>query len=198
MSATELEATEPGAIHLVDMLAWAQRTGIDLLVEIKEPDAAGAIGAMVAASAWRDRIVVGGFHGPALAVVKASRPDVRTSFMIGSVVAPEELLHLASAYHVDGVHLCWEARASRPHRLLDAALIDRLRRARLAVTLWHEEREDELRVLAALEPDAICTNTPAVLRRIVDAHRALSGAPRSGSGGRVEQEIPIQEHHEKA
>jgi hypothetical protein len=27
-----------------------------------------------------------------------------------------------------------------------------------------------LRALVALEPDAICTNTPAVLRRIVDKH----------------------------
>ena len=50
------------------------------------------------------------------------------------------------------------------------AAIDRLRDAALALTLWHEEREDELRALVALEPDAICTNTPAVLRRIVDAH----------------------------
>jgi len=27
-----------------------------------------------------------------------------------------------------------------------------------------------LRALVALEPDAICTNTPAVLRRIIDRH----------------------------
>jgi len=57
-----------------------------------------------------------------------------------------------------------------PHRLLDASAIALLRRARLAITLWHEERESELRALVALHPDAICTNTPAVLRRIVDGH----------------------------
>jgi glycerophosphoryl diester phosphodiesterase len=74
------------------------------------------------------------------------------------------------------VHLCWEARAPRPHGLLDAGLIERLRRAGLAITLWHEEREDELRALVALEPDGICTNTPAALRRIVDAHRARRAA----------------------
>jgi hypothetical protein len=54
--------------------------------------------------------------------------------------------------------------------LLDPAAIDRLRRAGLAITLWHEEREDELRAMVAFEPDAICTNTPAVLRRIVDGY----------------------------
>ena len=56
------------------------------------------------------------------------------------------------------------------------ALIEHLRRHGLAITLWHEEREAELRALVALEPDAICTNTPAVLRRIVDSHRARRAA----------------------
>ena len=96
--------------------------------------------------------------------------------MIGSVMASEDIVRLAAVYRVDGVHLCWEARAARPHQLLDRDAIDRLRRANLAITLWHEEREDELRALVALEPDAICTNTPAVLRRIVDRHCAAAGA----------------------
>ena len=169
-AAAEIEAMAPGLIRLADLLAWAQRSKIDLLVEVKDPDCAVATGAMVAASPWRDRIIVGGFHGPALAAVKALAPEVRTSLMMGSVVAPEDLIRLASAYRVDGVHPCWEQRAPYPHRLLDAAAIARLREARLAVTLWHEERESELRALVVLRPDAICTNTPARLRRIVQLY----------------------------
>ena len=92
----------------------------------------------------------------------------RKTVLCGIVTGGEELVRLAEAYRVDGVHLCWEARAPRPHRLLDRATVDRLRGAGLAVTLWHEEREDELRAMFALGPDAICTNTPAALRRIVD------------------------------
>lgn len=172
LSAAELEAAEPSVIRLADLFAWAEHTNVELLVEVKEPDAALAVSAMVAASASRDRIVVGGFHGPALAEVKASQRDVRTSFMIGSVIAADEILRAAAAYRVDGVHLCWEGRAPRPHELLNVELIERLRRADLTITLWHEEREDELRALVAMEPDAICTNTPAVLRRIVDKHCA--------------------------
>jgi glycerophosphoryl diester phosphodiesterase len=181
LSSAELDRAESGLIRLADLLDWAERARIGVLVEIKEPDAAAAVGMMVAASAARNRVVVGGFHGPALAAVKAAQPGVRTSFMIGSVLAARELLRLAEAYRVDGVHLCWESRAPRPHRLVDAALIDRLRRAGLATTLWHEEREDELRALVALEPDAICTNTPAALRRIVDEHRLRRIAVRGGS-----------------
>lgn len=170
LSSADLDRADSGLIRLADLLGWAAQARIGLLVEIKEPDAAAAVGAMVAASAVRNRVVIGGFHGPALAAVKAAQPGVKTSFMIGSVLAARELLRLAEAYRVDGVHLCWESRAPRPHRLMDAALVRRLQRAGLATTLWHEEREDELRALVALEPDAICTNTPAALRRIVDEH----------------------------
>jgi len=184
----EIEARAPGTVVLADLLVFAESAPIDLLVEIKDPDAAEAVARMVAASARRDRIVVGSFHGPALATVKAATPKVRTSFMMGSVAGPEELIQLAAAFRADGVHLCWERRAPRPRHLLHPAAIDRLRRAGLAITLWHEEREEELRAMVALEPDAICTNTPAVLRRIVDAHRALSGVERSALARDAPQE----------
>ena len=169
-TAAEIHALEPGLVRLAELLAWAPQADIDLLVEVKDPDVAVAVCAMVAASAWRERIVVGSFHGPALAAGKASAPGVATSLMIGTVIAPEDLIRLALAYRVDGVHPCWEHRSPHPHRLLDAAAIARLREARLAVTLWHEERESELRALVALGADAICTNVPALLRRIVDTH----------------------------
>ena len=92
--------------------------------------------------------------------------------MVGTVVAPEDLIRLALAYRMDGVHPCWEHRSPYPHRLLDASMIALIRGARLAVTLWHEERESELRALVALQPDAICTNTPARLRRIIETPEA--------------------------
>jgi glycerophosphoryl diester phosphodiesterase len=168
--AAEIEAMEPDLVRLADLLAWAPGAKINLLVEVKDPDFAMPIGDLVASSPWRDRIVIGAFHGPALAALKARTPQIRTSLMIGSVLAPEDLVQLAEAYHADGVHPCWEARSPQPHRLLDAAAITLLRKAGLAVTLWHEERESELRALVALCPDAICTNTPAILRRIVDRH----------------------------
>lgn len=167
----EVEARVPGTVALAALLDFADRASIDLLIEMKDPDGADALARLIASHPGRDRIVVAGFHGPALAAVKAIAPDVRTSFMMGSVAGAEELVHLAAAFRADGVHLCWETRAARPHKLLNHGAIDRLRGAGLAITLWHEEREDELRAMVALEPDAICTNTPGVLRRIVDAHR---------------------------
>jgi hypothetical protein len=63
-----------------------------------------------------------------------------------------------------------------------------LRKARLAVTLWHEERVDELRALVALRPDAICTNTPATLRRIVDEFEATPATETSATFDRIQLE----------
>ena len=169
-SAAELDAMAPGLVRLADLLLWAPRAKIGLLVEVKDPEFAVPVGERVAASPWRERIVIGSFHGPALVAVKAQTPQIRTSLMVGSVVAPADLVQLARVYHADGVHPCWEARSPQPHRLLDAAAITLIRKAGLVITLWHEERESELRALVALCPDAICTNTPAILRRIVDEH----------------------------
>jgi glycerophosphoryl diester phosphodiesterase len=183
-TAAEIDAAESGLVRLADLLAWAPRVGIRLLVEIKDPACAAAVGEMVAANPWRDRTVVGSFHGPALAEVKARTPQIQTSLMMGSVVTPDDLVGLAVAYHADGVHPCWEHRSPHPHRLLDASAIAQLRKARLAITLWHEERESELRALVALRPDAICTNTPSILRRIVDGHgnRATTGGLAATGG----------------
>lgn len=165
----EIQSRVPDVVVLPELLKWAEDARIDLLVEIKDPDAATAVAATVAASRWREAVVVGSFHGPSLAQVKAQAAQLRTSFMLGSVMAVADIVHSAATYQVDSVHLCWESRAPRPHRLLDHDVIGKLRRAGLGITLWHEEREDELRELVGLQPDAICTNTPAALRQIVDA-----------------------------
>lgn len=165
---SDIEAIEPGLVRLDQLLAWAPRKKIGLLVEVKDPDCAMPIGEMVAASSWREHIIIGGFHWPALAAVKARFPAIRTSLMMGSVAAPEDLARLAKDYRADGVHPCWEARSPHPHRLLDTVAIKLLHNAGLTIIVWHEERESELRALVALRPDAICTNIPAMLRRIVD------------------------------
>ena len=49
-------------LRLADRVAWAERTRIDLLVEVKDPAAANAVGALFSASAWREHIMVAGFH----------------------------------------------------------------------------------------------------------------------------------------
>jgi glycerophosphoryl diester phosphodiesterase len=181
LSCAEIQRRDREVMTLRDLLAWARGAPIDLLVESKVPAATESIARAIRDSGHADGCVLGSFHGPALAAARQAVPVLRTSFMMGSVAAVEELVPLCAAYRVDGVHLCWEARAPRAHALLLPDMVERLAASGLAVTLWHEERVDELCALVALGPDAICTNTPAVLRRIVDAAGAQSGDGRASS-----------------
>ncbi|MEO5771329.1 MAG: glycerophosphodiester phosphodiesterase, partial [Burkholderiaceae bacterium] len=45
LSAAEVAVRAPGTVILADLLAWAQRVRIDLLVEVKSPDATAAVAA---------------------------------------------------------------------------------------------------------------------------------------------------------
>ena len=69
------------------------------------------------------------------------------------------------------------------HRQPAAAAVARVREAGLTLTLWHEERESELQALVALGPDAICTDEPALLRRIVDRFGRATGEEAPGAQG---------------
>lgn len=161
----EIVHREPETVAFVDLVAWQAQRTVGLLVEIKDRAAEAALAGAVPADA--DDYVVAGFDALAVAAFKARRPDVSTSVMIGSVVTPEEMVGLARRHGADGVHPCWEARAPRASALLSRADVAALHAAGLRVTLWHEERPDELARLIALGVDAICTDTPAVLRALI-------------------------------
>ncbi len=167
----DIQARELAIVPLDDLLAW--RRGLErrfvLLVELKDPLAASAVARMLAEEPPGDTWL-GGFHGPALAAAHAAVPELNTSLMVGSVVGAEDLVHLARRFGCAGVHPCWEARARSPADLLSPAAAAAMRSAGLFLTLWHEERVEQLRRLVALGVDAICTDTPGRLRAIVDTH----------------------------
>jgi glycerophosphoryl diester phosphodiesterase len=61
----------------------------------------------------------------------------------------------------------------RPGFVDDApsALVADIRRHGLGIVVWHEERPFELRALARLDVDGICTNRPDVLAAILSEER---------------------------
>ncbi len=151
----------PPVAELVD---WARRAGMYLLLEIKDMDAAMPLARLLPPEA-ADFIVVGSFHAGALAAFRAARPDVPISLMLGTVLDAATSIALARKLGCAWLHPCWEARDPWPHRLLDG-FADEAKRAGLRLMIWHEEREDELDKLLGHEPDAICTNDPALLVRL--------------------------------
>ena len=115
--------------------------------------------------AWvpRQQVIVGSFDAALAREAKALAPEIATSLLVDPVYPAQTLIDLARSAHTDYLHLCWENRAPHPHELLTPELLRALRAAGLGIVLWHEERDDELRVLRTLDVDAICTNTPEKL-----------------------------------
>ena len=111
----------------------------------------------------RQQVIVGSFDAALAREAKVLAPEIATSLLVGPVYPAQTLIDLARSAHADYLHLCWENRAPHPHELLTPELLRALRAAGLGIVLWHEERDDELRVLRTLDVDAICTNTPEKL-----------------------------------
>jgi glycerophosphoryl diester phosphodiesterase len=108
----------------------------------------------------RSQVIVGSFKAELVSETKNLAPELAVSLLVGPVYAAQELIEMARTAQADFIHLCWEKRAPQPHTLLTPELLNALRAAGLGIVLWHEERDEELRVLRTLDVDAICTNTP--------------------------------------
>ena len=109
-----------------------------------------------------DYTIFGSFQPDLLAEIKLAMPNVRTSILFGSpAIRP---VALAEAVGADFVHPCWENAAPEPHKLLTPDWIGAVRAAKLGIVCWHEERPQEISALRDLGVDAICSDTPEVLR----------------------------------
>lgn len=109
------------------------------------------------------QVIAGSFQADLVRETKELAPEIRVALLVGPVHTAGDLVAMAMDARADYIHLCWEKRAPKPHQLVTPDLLQALRRAELGIVLWHEEREDELRILRTLDVDAICTNTPEKL-----------------------------------
>jgi glycerophosphoryl diester phosphodiesterase len=106
------------------------------------------------------QVIVGSFQSELARATKELAPELSVSLLVGPVYPAAELIAMARAARADYAHLCWESRAPQPHTLLTPELLSALRAAQLGIVLWHEERDEELKILRTLQVDGICTNTP--------------------------------------
>jgi glycerophosphoryl diester phosphodiesterase len=151
---------------LADALMACEGMGVN--VEIKnsegEPgyDATAAVVAptvaVIAATGWRDRVLVSCFDRPTLRAVRAVDGALATAFLTARVPldAAERdawLAGLAAEGH-SALHPLWP--------LADADLIAACHAAGLAVNVWTCDDPGAIRRLASWGVDGICTNVPDV------------------------------------
>ena len=149
---------------LADALAACE--GMKVNVEIKndgpgyDPTAAvvGPTVAVIAATGWRDRVLVSCFDRPTLDAVRVADGGLATAFLTANVPidAAERdawLAGLAADGHT-ALHPLWP--------LADDELIAACHGAGLAVNVWTCDDPGAIRRLAGWGVDGICTNVPDV------------------------------------
>jgi glycerophosphoryl diester phosphodiesterase len=143
------------------------RGRVGLYIELKGQDTPAPVVDLLRARGFREEVIVGSFFPWLPQKVKFLDSSIRTSVLIRGQDREADFLAWALAIEADYVHPCWEHASPTPHKLLTPAMIARIREHGLGLIVWHEERPHELRELAKLDVDGICTNTPDVLAAIL-------------------------------
>jgi glycerophosphoryl diester phosphodiesterase len=134
-----------------------------------DPDdrAAHDVVALLAARGRRDSVIVSSFNLAAIDCVHALDPDTPTGFLV-----------LADFPQLDALAITRERghRALHPFRAAlqgeaGAALVERAHDAGIALNVWTVNDEPEVAMMVGLGVDAIITDVPGAVRRILAAAR---------------------------
>lgn len=163
----ELKNLESDIVRLEEFLTEFWETNIEFLLEIKDRmvlDALFNILSQIPKSERTDRIIICSFDAVVVRKVKEIMPELRTSLLLGTVFPLEYVIPLAKELKCDFIHLCWEARAYYPDRLLSYSDIEKVQKNGIEVILWHEERSEVLKKVLKLPVYGICTNDVSLLK----------------------------------
>lgn len=163
-----LDAGQGERVPTLEQVIDLVRGRAQLYVELKGQQTPAVVVDTLRRTGFCDEAIVGSFYPWLPQRVKFLEPAVRTSILVAARDRQVDFVDWALAVEADYVHPCWEAAVPAPHGLLTPELIADIRRHGLGIVVWHEERPGELRQLAKLDVDGICTNTPDVLAAILE------------------------------
>jgi glycerophosphoryl diester phosphodiesterase len=166
LTAAELASVTGGRVPaFTEVAALARRRHAGLYVELKAP----GTGAIV----WRELLshgqrfaAFGSFDVSQVRELRDAGCDYPLAVLVRAGADPHELAESAGA---DIVHLCWENAGPRPQDLVTGALMDRARRDRRQIVLWHEERAGIIADIIRLPVLGICSDRPEMLRPDMEA-----------------------------
>jgi glycerophosphoryl diester phosphodiesterase len=167
---SELTAAELAALPGVRVptfaavAALARQRNAGLYVELKAP----GTGAIV----WRELrrhgqrfAAFGSFDAGQVRELRDAGCDYPLAVLVRAGADPHALAESAGA---DIVHLCWENVGPRPQDLVTDALMERIRRDKRQIVLWHEERAGIIAEIVKLPVLGICSDRPEMLRPGMD------------------------------
>lgn len=176
MSLDQIKQLDAGQGECVPTLPEAvelARGRAQLYIELKGQRTPAPLARTLRDMRFADQAIVTSFYPWLVQKVKWLAPEVRASVLVGQW-GKDEMAEWALAVGADYVHPAWENLAPAPHRLLTPGLLSNIRGCGLGIITWHEERPEELRELARLDVDGICTNTPDILSHILQEKKQLT------------------------
>ncbi len=155
-----------------EVLGLAARGTVEVMPEIKnDPARARYTGieekvlALLRSRGMLPRATVQAFDPATLARVRALEPAVRTMLLVG-----RGRVEQARAQPADAVRWAREAGATdlgMDHRLIDAGVVRAAREAKIRLSAWTVNEEDDIRRMADLGVDVIMTDYPDRAKRIL-------------------------------
>lgn len=172
--------------RLAELLEASAATGVPLVLDAKHPAAAMAAARLVERAGPATTAFCGSTEG--LVAIRAAYPGA-TIFLNDAAPQPPDL-RLLAAVRPQYYNPLW--------RLLAPATVDAMRTFGIGLCCWTPNTDPELALVLALGVDAVMTERPGALRRLVDAHAgahagrsaALAGVP-GADGARPLTGVPV-------
>jgi len=122
----------------------------DLVVELKQPEAAGALLDFFRARRVFEAATIVSFWHPAVKALKEAEPRLNTGVLM--VGCPADPVGLARAARADTLALNF--------RYVNRELVDAAHQQDIKVMVWNIDDPETLKAYLAMNLDAICTNRP--------------------------------------
>lgn len=157
---------------LAEVCAFARESGMHLNVELKGPGMGVDVARMLRQERVTELVLISSFWPQALTEIAAAAPELPRAYLMGTQTLRPDVRLRESWPFLDLKSIgasAWHPAYQIP--LLDTVL-PLVRRAGYRVNVWTVNDPVVMRRLLALETDGIITDTPDVLRRLIDTPQA--------------------------
>ena len=163
---------------LAEVCALARERGVRLNVEIKVPGIGARVARLLRQERVEDLVLISSFLPIALAEIAAAAPHLPRGYLMG-VRTYRPTVRFRESWPFGALRRAGVAAWHPAYQIpLLSRLIPRVRRAGYRVHVWTVDDVAVMRRLLAVGVDGIITNTPDVLRRLLQADPAGLNVPR--------------------
>ena len=153
---------------LAETCVFAREHGMRMNVELKDVGFGAEVAHMLRAERVEELVLISSFVEAALMEFAAASPSLPRAYLMGTETLNPEV-RLREGWPFGALERTGSAAWHPAYKLpMLTTLIPRVRKAGFQVNVWTVDDVDWMRMLVALDVDGIITNTPDVLRKVIE------------------------------